>query len=133
MSAIGATCESLAALKLPDTTIASAQTIAARTFVPPGAANPAAEALFFNTVPAFCRITAEVKLTLDSDIKIEVWMPVADWNGKYSGLGNGGYAELSVIRAWVRRSAMDLPLPRRIPGTQAVGRTQAGQSATLKR
>jgi hypothetical protein len=33
----------------------------------------------------------------------------------------------------VRRSAMDLPLPRRIPGTQAVGRTQAGQSATLKR
>lgn len=90
--AFGASCESLAAVKLPDTTITSAQTIAAGAFVPPGAPNPAAAARFFSTVPAFCRITAEVKPTPDSDIKIEVWMPVAGWNGKYSGNGNGGFA-----------------------------------------
>src|SRR5579863_901628 len=90
--AFGATCESLAALKLPDTTITSAQTIAAAAFVPQGAPNPAAAARFFSTVPAFCRVTAEVKPTPDSDIKIEVWMPVAGWNGKYSGNGNGGFA-----------------------------------------
>ncbi|HLW99818.1 MAG TPA: tannase/feruloyl esterase family alpha/beta hydrolase [Candidatus Acidoferrales bacterium] len=90
--AFGATCESLAALKLPDTTITSAQTIAAGAFAPPGAPNPGAAARFFNTVPAFCRVTAEAKPTPDSDIKIEVWMPVAGWNGKYSGNGNGGFA-----------------------------------------
>src|SRR5207302_733253 len=28
----------------------------------------------------------------DSDIKIEVWMPLAGWNGKYQALGNGGFA-----------------------------------------
>ncbi|MGC2815855.1 MAG: tannase/feruloyl esterase family alpha/beta hydrolase, partial [Candidatus Acidiferrum sp.] len=28
----------------------------------------------------------------DSDIKIEVWMPVSGWNGKFRGQGNGGFA-----------------------------------------
>ncbi len=88
----GATCESLSALKLTDTTITSAQNVAAGTFVPPDTTNPTAAARFFGTIPAFCRVTAEVKPTLDSDIKIEVWMPIEGWNGRYSGQGNGGFA-----------------------------------------
>ena len=28
----------------------------------------------------------------DSEIKIEVWMPAAGWNGKFHGQGNGGFA-----------------------------------------
>ncbi len=28
----------------------------------------------------------------DSDIKIEVWLPIADWNGKFLAVGNGGLA-----------------------------------------
>ena len=28
----------------------------------------------------------------DSDIKTEVWLPVAGWNGKYRASGNGGFA-----------------------------------------
>jgi feruloyl esterase len=37
---------------------------------------------------------AEAKPTADSDIKLEVWMPVAGWNGKLQGIGNGGFAGL---------------------------------------
>ena len=28
----------------------------------------------------------------DSHIEFEVWLPVAGWNGKYLGVGNGGFA-----------------------------------------
>jgi feruloyl esterase len=85
-----ASCESLSGLKLADTTITSAQTIEAGAFTPPGAAGPMAGA--FKTLPAFCRVTAEIKPSKESDIKIEVWMPATGWNGKYQGAGNGGFA-----------------------------------------
>jgi TonB family protein len=84
-----ATCESLATLKLPDTTITSAQQVAAGQFVPPGASTPPASV---KNLPAFCRVQATIKPAKDSDIKIEVWMPLSGWNGKYRGLGNGGFA-----------------------------------------
>ena len=88
MPAFAASCESLSSLKLPDTTIISAQSIAAGAFAP----NAAAAAQLFKDVPAFCRVTAEVKPSKDSDIKMEVWLPLTGWNGKYEGLGNGGFA-----------------------------------------
>jgi feruloyl esterase len=84
-----ASCESLSALKLPDTTITSAQSVAAGAFAPAGGAAGMAA---FKDVPAFCRVTAEVKPAKDSDIKLEIWMPAAGWNGKYQGVGNGGFA-----------------------------------------
>jgi feruloyl esterase len=84
-----ATCESLAALKLPDTTITLAQSVAAGAFAPPaggrGGGNP------FADLPAFCRVAATVKPTPDSDIKIEFWMPASGWNGKFEAVGNGGW------------------------------------------
>jgi feruloyl esterase len=86
--AFAAPCESLSTLKLPDTTITSAQSVAAGAFEPPAGPSPA----IFKELPAFCRVTAEVKPAKDSDIKIEVWMPAAGWNGKYQGVGNGGFA-----------------------------------------
>src|SRR5215472_17709488 len=82
-----ATCESLANLKLADTTITSAQTVAAGPFIPPGGAP--GTALF---PPAFCRVTMEIKPAKDSDIKVEVWLPLTGWNGKYLSQGNGGFA-----------------------------------------
>jgi feruloyl esterase len=88
-SAIAATCESLAALKLPDTTITSAQPVAAGAFVPPGASAPPASV---KNLPAFCRVAATIKPAKDSEIKMEVWLPLTSWNGKYRGLGNGGFA-----------------------------------------
>jgi feruloyl esterase len=81
-------CESLATLALPDTTITLAQVIPAGTFTLPAEMKPPD----FKDVPAFCRVTAEVKPTKDSDIKIEVWMPTTGWNAKYRGQGNGSFA-----------------------------------------
>ena len=49
---------------------------------------------FYSKLPAFCRVVAVAKPTADSDITIEVWMPLAGWNGKLQGLGNGGFAGL---------------------------------------
>jgi feruloyl esterase len=92
MSAIpvfAATCESLATLKLADTTITSAQQVAAGAFVPPGASAPPASV---KNLPAFCRVQATLKPAKDSDIKVEVWLPLTGWNGKYRGHGNGGFA-----------------------------------------
>jgi feruloyl esterase len=86
--ALAAPCESLSGLKLADTTITSAQSVAAGAFEPPAGPSPA----IFKELPAFCRVTAEIKPAKDSDIKIEVWMPVRGWNGKYQGVGNGGFA-----------------------------------------
>lgn len=46
----------------------------------------------FKTLPAFCRVVALSKPTADSNIRIEVWLPLAGWNGKFMGQGNGGFA-----------------------------------------
>jgi len=86
-----ATCESLQALSLPNTTITLSQSVAAGAFSSPvtgrGEAQPAAD---FKQLPAFCRVAATLKPSTDSDIKIEVWMPLANWNEKFLGVGNGG-------------------------------------------
>jgi hypothetical protein len=52
----------------------------------------AAPASFYKQLPAFCHVTALAKPTTDSDIRIEVWLPAAGWNGKFRGQGNGGFA-----------------------------------------
>src|SRR5262249_48267178 len=49
-------------------------------------------ALLYKSLPAFCRVVAEAKPTSDSDIKLEVWLPVSGWNGKLQGIGVGGFA-----------------------------------------
>jgi feruloyl esterase len=43
-------------------------------------------------LPAYCRVEATLRPTSDSDIKIEVWMPSAGWNGKFQANGNGGWS-----------------------------------------
>jgi len=82
------TCDSLSSLKLPETTITAATLVPAGPFV----ANPAAPAGGRGgpppTVPAFCR----VQLTVSPAINIEVWLPASGWNGKFQGVGGGGYA-----------------------------------------
>src|SRR4029079_5280342 len=74
-------CESLASVALPDTTITSVQALPACSLTTPG--NPTIPAL-----PAFCRVTG----TSAPAIKFEVWMPSSGWNGKFQGIGNGGFA-----------------------------------------
>ncbi|MBI4886321.1 MAG: tannase/feruloyl esterase family alpha/beta hydrolase [Acidobacteria bacterium] len=88
-----ATCESLGALSLPDAEITGAATVAAGAFTPPNArgGSPAASSAYAS-LPAFCRVTATLRPTSDSDIRIEVWLRSAGWNGKFQAVGNGGWA-----------------------------------------
>jgi feruloyl esterase len=85
-----ASCESLASTSLSNATITSAQTVAAGAFTLPAGAPPSTAQ--FGQLPAFCRITATLTPTPDSDIRIEVWMPASGWNGKLQAVGNGGWA-----------------------------------------
>ena len=89
--AASGSCERLSALKLPDTTIATAETVAAGAFKPSTAGEPS-EGRGFRSMPAFCRVAAAIAPTSDSDIKVEVWLPAAGWNGKFQAVGNGGWA-----------------------------------------
>ena len=87
-----ATCESLASLKLPSTTITTAQTVAAGAFTPPGPALTPVALATYKALPAFCRVQGVIQPSSDSHIEFEVWLPVSGWNGKYFGVGNGGFA-----------------------------------------
>jgi feruloyl esterase len=82
-------CEKLTTITLPNATIDSAQMVAAGGFVQPagrGATNA------FADLPAFCRVTATLTPSSDSDIKTEIWLPATGWNGKFQAVGNGGWA-----------------------------------------
>lgn len=88
-------CAKLAALKISNTTIATAQTVAAGTFVgPPAPFSGVDISALYKSLPEFCRVVAEAKPTSDSDIKMEIWLPTSGWNGKLQGIGNGGFAGL---------------------------------------
>ena len=81
-----AACTALAARALANTTITSAQEITSGSFTPPGATNA------MTNLPPFCRVTGVIAPMADSDIRFEVWIPLAGWNGKFAGVGNGGWA-----------------------------------------
>ena len=91
-AAHAATCESLSALSLPNTTITLAQTVAAGSFTAParGGGPAGGRGAQFTDLPAFCRVQATLTPTIDSDIRMELWMPATGWNGKLRGTGNGG-------------------------------------------
>src|SRR6516162_5975762 len=81
----GTACATLAALTIPAVTIRSATAMAAGAFTPPGSRQEL-------MLPAFCRVEATARPTSDSEIKFEVWLPpVEAWNGKFQGVGIGGY------------------------------------------
>ncbi len=79
-------CESLADVRLPNTTITTAQAVVEGSFTPPGSTNP------ISNLPSFCRVAGEIAPTRESHIVFEVWMPLEKWNGKFAGVGNGGWA-----------------------------------------
>jgi feruloyl esterase len=43
-------------------------------------------------IPAHCRVQIVLKPTSDSLINMELWLPAQNWNGKFMGVGNGGFA-----------------------------------------
>jgi feruloyl esterase len=87
--AVAAPCETLSTLKLTDTTITLAQSVAAGAFTVGGGGRGGGNQ--YADLPAFCRVAATIRPTSDSEIKIEVWMPASGWNGKFQGVGNGAW------------------------------------------
>ena len=76
----------LARLALPSTVLETAVELPAGSFTPPGAKSP------LTNLPAFCRVAGSIRPSPDSGIRFETWLPVSGWNGKFQGIGNGGYA-----------------------------------------
>ncbi len=86
-------CQRLAGLAIPNADIAMATVVAAGAFNgPPNAYTGQDLSWFYKRLPAFCRVVAHAHPSADSDIAIEVWLPLAGWNGKLQGVGNGGFA-----------------------------------------
>ena len=75
-------CAGLLQLALPNASITSAQVAGAGAFSTSSA---------FPDLPAFCRVAATLRPSSDSEIKIEVWLPIAGWNGKFLAMGSGGW------------------------------------------
>jgi hypothetical protein len=71
--------------KIADTTIVSA------TAVPAGDLTTE-DKVTHKDMPAFCRVVVSVKDALDSDVRVELWMPDAGWKSVFHVNGNGGYA-----------------------------------------
>jgi feruloyl esterase len=56
--------------------------------------------------PERCEVQAVTRPTKDSEIRIELWLPVSGWNGKYLQIGNGGWA------GSINRTGLIAPLQR---------------------
>jgi feruloyl esterase len=119
LAAAAAPCDSLAGLKLDKATITSVSMVpegpspargggrgrggapgapaaaapgAVSAPAPPaarGGGTPPAPAM----IPAHCRVQMVLAPSADSRIEMEMWLPpVEAWNGKFMGVGNGGFA-----------------------------------------
>jgi feruloyl esterase len=76
-----------------DSAVEMAEGTPLRSIVPTGSLAPTcSHDVVANTLRGFCRVQATIKPTKDSNIKIEVWLPLQGWNGKFQGYGNHGFA-----------------------------------------
>ena len=84
-------CGTLAALRLRNARVASATVVPKGGFELPNAPRDWNVSLGFTNLPSFCRVTAVLTPTKDSAISVELWLPVEGWNGRFQGVGNGGW------------------------------------------
>src|SRR5512141_2494381 len=79
-------CERLKSVPLANAAVTSTEAIPEGPYLAPrpGTVAPA--------LPPHCRVALTMTPTSDSDIKAEVWMPVAaTWNGKFMAVGGGAF------------------------------------------
>ena len=108
-----ASCESLAKLELREATVTMALMVGAGNFEVPaqsfggpgeagGAGRPGGGGSPAGRMPSpfgssdaiqpgFCRVAVTMKPSGDSDIKMEVWLPLSGWNGKFLAAGSFGW------------------------------------------
>ena len=81
-------CEGLAGVKLEGAEVTSAAVVRAGTEVE----GVKLEGKARSGLKTFCRVRVTDRPSGDSEIKTEVWLPVRGWNGRFRGMGNGGFA-----------------------------------------
>lgn len=109
-------CAGLTEVSLPNTTITTAETVAAGAFTPPNEPPFPMPEPDYSELPEFCRVVGTIEPAPQSEIGFEVWLPAQNWNGKLLGVGNGGAAGA------IFHFAMVEPLQR----GYAVGNTDTG-------
>ena len=86
-----AACEKLQSLSFPDVVSISSQSITGGQSLPtagPDGVPPEKAA----GLPPFCRVRIVAKPAPESSIRIELWLPEINWNGRLLGTGTGGGA-----------------------------------------
>ena len=86
-------CTNLQQLQLDHAHVLSAEVVPAGGFVaPPRPTGPNEQIPLYKQLAAFCRVEVQAAPSDDSNIQIEVWLPVSNWNHRLHGIGNGGFA-----------------------------------------
>ena len=96
-------CKALASLSIPGIAQITAALVTEGKFVPPDAEANALIGLPYEIeTPPFCRVQAVAEPSAGSHINIEIWLPLADWNGRFcqAGLFRSGrlYGSLPAAR-----------------------------------
>jgi len=125
--AAGRSCSTLAALSLPQTRIIAATEATAGAFTRGGSAPDARTAAIYKALPPFCRVQGVIQPSGDSHIKFEVWLPLTGWNGRYLGVGNGGFA--GSINYLARPDSNAPSLAQALAGGYATSSTDTGHEA----
>jgi hypothetical protein len=115
--ATAAGCDSLAGMKLGKATVTAAGSVSGSfgvmNQVPP---------LLTSVSVSFCRVEGTISPTADSDIRFELWLPPSSaWNGKYEGVGNGGFAGFITY----------IPMGQALEAGYAVSGTDTGHVAAV--
>jgi feruloyl esterase len=88
-------CAALSQVLLPDTEIVSASVQSPNEPVVSVGVRGAGEArtpVSVTVRSSFCRVAGRIRPEPGSDISFEVWLPLDAWNGRFMGVGNGGFA-----------------------------------------
>ncbi len=87
-SAVAADCSALAGKSFGPATITGSTSV-----TPPSSLLGADPPIPTEIKAPFCRVQGVIRPSADSDINFEVWLPPQGaWNGKFSEIGNGGFA-----------------------------------------
>jgi hypothetical protein len=83
----GERCKALAQQRIEQGSVTSTQLSAAGFEASPGTAALGVPGF---DLPESCRVSLELRPSEDSHIKVEVWLPTQNWNGRLQGVDNGG-------------------------------------------
>ncbi len=78
-------CEGMSTVALENARVTASTLVAGPSFTGPDGTS-------YTNVPSFCKVSAVATPAPDSVISIELWLPASRWNGRFQGVGNGGYA-----------------------------------------